>query len=100
MRPRPWMCSLAYSGIGCPELAAYAILCSMGREVFAFNHGIEKDLVARGVLQAHAFGARVYTDILAWLPPATRTRIEALLISKVRDAIFDRRWKMVLQDQD
>ena len=49
-----WTSSIAFSGIGCPELAASALTHVDGRNCFCFVHGIERDHVARDLLLSHA----------------------------------------------
>jgi hypothetical protein len=94
---RSWTSSTAFSGIGCPEIAAAAIHSAVGREVFAFQHGIERDHVARAVLASHHPSSVVQRDILAWLPPTSRARIATVPVSDLRGAIFDRRVRLDLK---
>ena len=60
-----WNASIAFSGIGCPELAASALNHGLGRDCFCFVHGIERDHVARIMLSSHAPTTHVQTDILS-----------------------------------
>ena len=47
---------------------------------------------------SHAIGTHLHTDILGWIPPSTPARIEQLPSSEIRSAVFDRRWKLYLDD--
>ena len=59
--------------------------------MFTFTNAIEKDPVARGVLSSHAPQAHLQSDILAWLPAPTRSRIAGLDSDLIRGAVFDGR---------
>ena len=47
VRPGPLRSSTAISGIGCPEIAGYALGFTAGRAMFRFEHAIERDPYAR-----------------------------------------------------
>ena len=91
-----WTSSTAFSGIGCPELAASALNHVLGRDCFCFVHGIERDQSARSMLLSHAPATHVHTDILSWLSPTMRSKISTIDADDLRRAILDPRVRLDL----
>ena len=91
-----WSSSTAFSGIGCPEIAAQAIRRAAKRDVFTFKFGVERDHMARAVLSGHAPTSVLHCDILAWLPDRTCSRVDVFANDQLRAAVFDGRFQLDL----
>ena len=64
----PWSGSSAFSGTGCPEIAAKALGFVLGRDLVLFRSAVEKDNCARSILQEHSSSLSISTDILDMQP--------------------------------
>ena len=91
-----WSCSTAFSGLGCPELASGFLMKAWGSSIFHFVNGIEWDPVARSVSADHSPDTPLHHDILSWLRPSARARIQGLDGSELRSAVFDKRSSLMM----
>ena len=96
LRKHDWICSTAFSGIGCPEMAATSISRFVPNASFRFQSSLERDSVCREVLGSHSAGSICATDILNWLPvDVDRQSLSGLSLDELRARLLDSGIKLV-----